>query len=171
MSFILLLLGLLFLIFSKLLRNNAKDIRGKNKIQEGEIFYSDLNKPTKALFSKRYMIAGKPDYIVNDNGRIYPVEYKSGVHDHVLDNHRYQLAAYCYLIEENFNVFVPFGVIVYSDKQMFKVPFDPKVRFEFEDCLKKMRSSINSGRIFRNHNNKNKCSFCSMKDFCDFKIK
>jgi len=146
-------------------------VRKKNKILDGEILYSDLNKPAKALFSKRYMIAGKPDYIVKDNGSIYPVEYKSGVHDHVLDNHRFQLAAYCHLLEENFDVFVPFGVVVYSDKQVFKVPFDPKVRFELEELIREMRISIKSSRIVRNHNNGNKCSFCSMKDFCDFKIK
>lgn len=117
------------------------------------------------------MIAGKPDYVINDNNSFYPVEYKSGVYDSIRDNHVFQLAAYCHLVEESFGVFVPFGVIVYSDEKSFRVPFDPKIRFEFEEVLKEMRYLLRTDKIFRNHDNKHKCLNCSFKEFCDFKIK
>ncbi len=38
-------------------------------IQDGKITYSDLSKPGKPFFSKRYRIVGKPDYIVKKNKR------------------------------------------------------------------------------------------------------
>ena len=45
----------------------------KNLINKGKIIYSDLNKPEKSLFSKKYRLIGKPDYIINKNGYYIPI--------------------------------------------------------------------------------------------------
>lgn len=165
------LLGFSLVLISKIINKKTENLKKSSKIQDGKIIYSDLNKPSKAFFSRRYMIAGKPDYVIENMGKVIPVEFKSGVHERVFDSHVLQLAAYCHLIEENFGVFVPYGVLVYSDKKSFKIAFNPKLRFELEESLKEMRKIIRKGKVVRNHDSRNKCNLCSMSDFCDFKIK
>jgi hypothetical protein len=55
-------------------------VKKKYKIPEGKITYSDLNKPAKPYFSKRYRITGKPDYIIKRNKDFIPVEMKTSSH-------------------------------------------------------------------------------------------
>lgn len=141
-----------------------------HKIQQGKIAYSDLNKPAKPLFSKRYRIAGKPDYILKRNNYYVPVEVKTGRQREPQKNHIFQLAAYCLLLEENYGGFVPYGILVYGASQQYKIPFDPKIRFELESTIKKMRNLLKTGEVMRNHNDPNKCENCSMGTYCDMKI-
>ncbi len=157
-------------ILSLIIKLRARKIKKSNNIQDGKITYTDLNKPSKPFFSKKYRLAGKPDYIVEKNGIFYPVEYKAGNHNFPLKNHVLQLASYCHLIEENYGGFVPYGILVYDKNKSFKIPYNPAVRFELESNIQKIRTSIKTGRIKRNHSNRSKCKYCSMKEHCDDKI-
>lgn len=153
------------------MKRNVKRLKIKHKIQAGEITYSDLNTPAKPLFSKRYRISGKPDYIVKRNGHYFPVEIKTGDHYEPKKNHIFQLAAYCQILEENYGSFIPYGILVYSDtSQQFKIPFNPKMRFELESTVNKMRKSLKTSKIKRNHNDSKRCKSCSMRTYCDKKI-
>ena len=165
-----LLLSVLLLAISKIIRRNVGNLKAVNKIQDGKITYSDLSKPGKPFFSKRYRIAGKPDYIVKKNKRYIPVEVKTGAHNDPQKNHIFQLASYCHLLEENYGGFVPYGILVYNNRYQYKIPFDPKIRFEFENTLKNMRNAIKTGRITRNHNDYYKCKNCSMQIYCEDKL-
>jgi len=143
----------------------------KHKIQDGNIIYSDLNIPAKTLFSKRYRISGKPDYIIKKDGYHIPIELKTGQHHEPKKNHVFQLAAYCQILEENYGCFVPFGILVYKDTcKQYKIPFDPKTRFELETAIKKMRHILKTKKNARNHNDLYKCKSCSMRRYCDKKI-
>ena len=115
------------------------------------------------------MIAGKPDYIIENKGEIIPVEFKSTMHNYPKKNHIYQLAAYCHLLEENYKNFVPRGVLVYNNNS-FDIKFDPKLRFELESTINQMRKFMKSGKVYRNHNNKNRCKSCSMRKDCEDKL-
>lgn len=153
-----------------LLKKKHNNIKKINKIEKGKITYSDLNKPSRALFSRRYCLAGKPDYIVNQNGSFYPVEYKTGVHNNPMKNHIIQVAAYCELVEENYDNFVSHGILVYNNKNSFKIPYNPALRFELENAINKMRYIVKTKNIARNHNNASRCKNCSMRKYCDKKI-
>ncbi|UCD14502.1 MAG: CRISPR-associated protein Cas4 [Thermoplasmatales archaeon] len=139
------------------------------RIPEGKITYSDLSIPGKTLFSKRYRIAGKPDYIVEKNDKYIPVEVKSGSHQQPQGNHVLQLATYCQLLEENYGGFVPYGILVYKNSD-FKIPFDPTLRFELGSVISKMRSSLKDGKVVLNHNEPGKCKYCSMRMYCENKL-
>jgi len=153
------------------MKRNVKRLKIKYSIQVGKITYSDLNTPAKPLFSKRYRISGKPDYIVKRDGHYFPVEIKTGNHHEPKKNHIFQLAAYCQILEENYGGFIPYGILVYSDtSQQFKIPFNPKIRFELESTVNKMRKSLKTGKIKRNHNDSKRCESCSMRTYCDEKI-
>lgn len=117
------------------------------------------------------MIVGKPDYIIKEKNRIIPVELKFSRHNHPQPNHIFQIAGYCHLIEENFSGFVPYGLIIINNKEKFKVPFNPQVRYELEYTLKEMRNILTSGKVLRNHNDFNRCKNCSMKEHCSLQIK
>ena len=163
-------LSVLLIAISKIIRRNVGNLKTVNKIQDGKITYSDLSKPGKPFFSKRYRIAGKPDYIVKKNKRYIPVEVKTGTHNDPQKNHIFQLASYCHLLEENYGGFVPYGILVYNNTHQYKIPFDPKIRFEFENTLKNMRNAMKTGRIARNHNDCYKCKNCSMQIYCEDKL-
>jgi len=126
--------------------------------------------PANPLFSKKYRLSGKPDYIVKRDKRYIPVELKTGSFTPPKKNHIYQLAAYCQLIEENYGVFVPYGVLVYSDGYQFNIPFNPRLRFELENTINEMRRIIKTGKVNLNTRNHNRCSSCSMKDYCNNKF-
>jgi CRISPR-associated exonuclease Cas4 len=152
------------------MKKKVNKLKNKYNIPDGKITYQDLNMPAKPFFSKRYKITGKPDYIIKKNNNFIPIEVKTGTYSYAQENHILQLAAYCQLLEENYNRFVPYGILVYSDISKFKIPFDPKTRFELESAIKNIRKVMKTGNISRNHNAIGKCKNCSMNQFCDFKL-
>ena len=164
------LLSIVFFIISKILKKKACKIQNTNKIQRGKITYKDLDAPGKVFFSKKYKIAGKPDYIVKQKNKFIPVELKSTNSTEPRQNHILQLAAYCQLIEEKYGCFVPYGILVYNNTQQYSIPFDPKTRFELESTIKEMRNVLKTGKIALNHDQMNRCMNCSMQKYCDNKI-
>ena len=160
----------MLIAISKIICRNVRNLKNEHAIADGKITYSDLSKPGKPFFSKRYRIAGKPDYIVKKNKRYIPVEVKTGTHNDPQKNHIFQLASYCHLLEENYGGFVPYGILVYNNTHQYKIQFDPKIRFEFENTLKNMRNAMKTGRIARNHNDCYKCKNCSMQIYCEDKL-
>lgn len=163
-------ISIIIITISRKGKQKVKKIKTKYNIQQGKITYSDLNKPAKSFFSKKYRISGKPDYIIQKKDKYIPVELKTGRYITPQKNHVFQLAAYCHLLEENYGVFVPYGVLVYNNQNEYKIPFDPKIRFELENTIKKMRTSLKNKKITRNHNDIHRCLNCSMKKYCNNKI-
>ena len=164
-------LAVLCIVASKIINRNVKRVKEKYKIQDGKITYSDLNIPEKPFFSPRYRITGKPDYIVKKNNHYIPVEVKTGYHYKPQKNHTFQLATYCQLLEDTYRGLVPYGMLIYSDtSQQYMIPFDPKLRFELESTIKRMRRELKTGKIIRNHQESYRCKSCSMKPYCKMKI-
>jgi len=162
-------MAIFFLLVALKIHKNADQQRQIYRIPKGKITYSDLNLPGKILFSKRYKISGKPDYILKKNNELIPVEIKSGTYNQPQKNHILQLATYCQLVEDNYKNFVPFGLIVYKNHD-FKIPFNPLLRFELESTIKKMRRDLKNNNIALNHNDPRKCKNCSMRFYCKSKL-
>ena len=74
-------------------------------------------------------------------------------------------------MEENYGGFVPYGILVYNNNQQYKIPFDPKMRYELEALVKEMRFTLKNNNFTRNHNDPNKCFNCSMRSYCEIKLK
>ena len=163
--------SIFFFVVSKIIKDRVKKTKRQHNIQQGKIEYSDLNKPAKPFFSKKYRITGKPDYVVKQNQYVLPVELKTGNHSKPRASHVLQLAAYCQLIEDNYHNFVPYGVLVYNNQDVFKIPFDPKLRFDLENTLTKMRNYAKAGNLTRSHDDINRCKSCSMRQHCTIKIR
>lgn len=146
-----------------------RSVRAKKKscgIPKGMILYSDLNVPAAPLFSSRSRLTGKPDYIVRKDDHFLPVEVKTGGGQHPHHSQVLQLAVYCQLLEETTGAFVPEGILVYNNVP-YTIPFDPKLRFELESVIKRMRSCLRSGVVQRNHQEQKRCTHCSMRQYCN----
>ena len=143
-------------------------VRGEKEsfgIPDGRIIYSDLSVPAVPIFSKRSRLIGKPDYIVRKENHYIPVEVKSGGKLHPHQSQVLQLAAYCQILEDTSEVFVPEGILVYNNIP-YTIPYDPKLRFELEALMKTMRTSLRNGVAQRNHQDSGRCRRCSMKRYC-----
>ena len=80
-------------------------MRKQSGIPGGKIIYSDVKmwgKPLeKPLFDGSIGLVGKPDYLIEQNGLVIPVEVKScRPPEAPYDLHIFQLAAYCLLVEK-----------------------------------------------------------------------
>jgi len=165
--FTLLILAVAFQLLSKRASSSAKTMRMVYGIPAGKVIYSDLDRPGKALYSRNLGISGKPDYIVKGRGRsLVPVEIKSGRAVEPHKNHIMQLAAYCYLVEENYRRSVPFGIIVYSDAKQHRINFDKYLRSELLATVDEMKRTIGHDCPNRRHNYKQKCRHCSFSGSC-----
>lgn len=163
----LLILAVAFQFRSKRESSSANSMRMVYGIPAGKVIYSDLDRPGKALYSKSLGISGKPDYIVKGRGRtLIPVEIKSGRAQEPHKNHVLQLAAYCYLVEENYHRSVPYGIIVYSDAKQHRINFDKALRSDLLATIGEMKRTLGHDCPKRTHNYKQKCRHCSFSGSC-----
>jgi len=166
-ALLLLAISLGFFFLSRMVSSSARDVRQKNGIPLGEVIYSDLDRPARALYSRTLSLSGKPDYIVRDRkGRLIPVEIKSSRAKEPYRSHILQLAAYCLLIEENYNVAVPYGIVVYSDKLQHKIEFDKHLRHDLLNTLKEMRGALEGSSQPKRLRQTQKCRSCSFSRSC-----
>ena len=159
-----------FIFLYDVLRNTqlAREIRRLSGIYQGKIEYADkMDDKTKILFSRKYRIRGKPDYIVKIKGKYIPVEIKTGkVPKGPHFSHIIQLAAYCLLINENYHIRPPYGIISYSKEKKHKIDYDSKLENLLIEKIAEMRNCMNINEVHRNHNRVGKCLHCSRRSEC-----
>jgi CRISPR-associated exonuclease Cas4 len=153
-------------------------------LPEGRIIYSDTGAPVgriaaltsnergerqeKPLLSHRHALVGRPDYLVQTDGGIVPVEAKSancpasGV---PYASHLMQLACYCLLVEETMGARVPYGVIRYRDRQL-RVDYTDELRETLLELLAEMREARRADEVLRSHEEAARCAACSYREIC-----
>lgn len=168
---ILMSLTWLFVALGFLLRAMWKEDEARRYVAdaglvEGELAYSDLDKPGETLRSARYELSGRPDYIVRRKGMYMPVEVKTGrTPDKPHESHLMQLGVYCLLVEEVYGHRPTHGYLQYPEKT-FQVAFDNKFRDKVFETVLRMRMADMTGVIHRNHDRPGKCRGCSRRDSC-----
>jgi len=142
----------------------------------GRITYVDTgawNRCERPLFSRRYRITGKPDYLVGSPAGVIPVEVKSGTApQQPYSAHVLQLAAYCLLVEEQENRTVPYGIIKYADKA-FEVDYTSALRAQVVETLEAMRHGLRTPErvgVQRSHDEPRRCLGCGYRDQCDQRL-
>lgn len=146
-------------------------LRGSSGLPQGRVVYSDSRgEGTRLLYSRRYGLSGKPDYLVDEGaGRVAPVEVKSARAPRSGRPHRshlMQLACYCLLVEEDTGREVTHGYVKYRDRTI-KVLFSADLKADLLDTLGRMRGG--GGRL-RDHADPRRCAFCSLAHVCDQKL-
>ena len=134
----------------------------------GRVVASDsvVSRPSRVLRSARHGIAGKPDYLVEENGRIAPVELKpSRESDSPWLRDVVQLAAYCLLLEETEPRFAGYGYLRYANRT-FRIDFTERVRRELLRTMADMRADLMAADVPPNHHDPRRCARCMLVRVC-----
>ncbi len=139
----------------------------------GRIVYSDASRwgpLEKPLYDPDLGLTGKPDYLVDQGGRMIPVEVKSSSAGHApYDGHVFQLAAYCILVEHTFGKRPPYGLLHYSGKEprTFAIDFTDELENAVLQVISEIQAiSLRKG-IDRSHENPARCARCGFRSHCD----
>jgi CRISPR-associated exonuclease Cas4 len=134
----------------------------------GALRYSDTGatgEPAAPLFSTRYQLAGRPDYLVERGRVMIPVEVKSGAAPpRPFDSHVLQLAAYCLLVEETYGR-PPYGILRYADRS-FQVPYSDALRAELLGMMDVMRALLQREREPARPADEHRCIHCGYRASC-----
>lgn len=133
------------------------------------VVYSDTGaweKVEKPLFSKRYGLAGKPDYIVEQNGSVIPVEVKpTRVSPQPRESDVMQLAAYALLVEETRGTPAPRGLLKYRDA-VFEIEITRELRARLIALMSEMRENVEAVDVPRSHHEERRCRACGYRAEC-----
>lgn len=166
MSLTWLMVALGFLLRAMFKEQEAKTFVAQSGLVQGELAYSDLDKPGETLRSEKYSLSGRPDYIVRRGDRYIPVEVKTGrTPEAPHDSHVMQLGVYCLLVEEVYGQRPSQGVLQYPERT-FEVPFTDQFRDQVLETTLRMRLSDMTGVVHRNHERPGKCRGCSRRELC-----
>lgn len=144
--------------------------RRASGLPAGRIIYSDHSEWGKIetpLYDPTFNLTGKPDYLIERNDEIIPVEIKSSrLKSAPYDSHIYQLAAYCLLIEQTFSIKPAYGILNYINQDI-AVDYTPELEQSLIETIREMRSLSRRRNIDRSHESANRCRGCGFNSVCD----
>ena len=157
----------------------------RSGLPAGDLLYSDTGAPVgriapltmdahgarqeKPLVSQTFELTGRPDYLIEVEEGVVPVEAKSTVRPpsgRPYDSHVAQLAAYCLLVEDVLKASVPYGIIKYRDGEI-RVEYTHELRNHLLTLLDGMRVARAADDVHRSHDEARRCRNCSLRDVCD----
>jgi len=162
-AFVLLVLAVIFLWQSNRQRNQSG-------LPGGRIIYTDTRawgRLEQPLVDHTLGLTGKPDYLVERDGVIIPVEVKSGRTPAApYDSHIFQVAAYCLLVERTYGKRPPYGIIHYPNRD-FAVDFTAQLESSLLDQLADIKRDEVRSDVPRSHEDPARCRGCGFKKVCD----
>lgn len=136
----------------------------------GRIIYTDTRawgKVEKPLYYPALGLTGKPDYLIEKNGQIIPVEVKSGrAPEAPYDSHIFQLASYCLLVEKALGKRPPYGIIHYENRD-FAIDYTHELEKALIELIADMREDDVRGNIDRSHEQISRCKRCGFSEICE----
>jgi CRISPR-associated exonuclease Cas4 len=151
----------------------ARRGRARSGLPQGRVIYTDTGgwgRLERPLFSRRFLLTGKPDYLVTYEDGVIPVEVKSShAPARPYPSHALQLAAYCLLVEECYGQRPPYGIIKYADRT-FEVDYTPELEDELLATLDCMRADLADGNVPRSHGAPRRCRACGYRSRCDERL-
>lgn len=166
-------IAILFLVLSLILFWLSARQRRTSGVPGGRIIYTDTRgwgKLEQPLFDASLGLTGKPDYLVEREGGIIPVEVKSGRAPATpYDSHIFQLAAYCLLVERTYQKRPPYGIIHYADRD-FSVEFTRELEAAALELMAEMKQAQRRREMPRSHSEAARCQHCGFSKTCDQKL-
>lgn len=151
----------------------ARRQRRSTGLPAGRIIYSDAGRWAEVkepLYDPISGLTGRPDYLVEENGAVIPVEVKSSRAPSLpYDSHIYQLLAYCLLVERVYKKRPPYGILRYRD-QTFKIEYTATLQRELENLLDAIRIQDRQGEALRSHHEAARCSRCGYRSYCNQRL-
>lgn len=170
---LLLSIPLLLLLVGLVLLWWARTKREETGLPHGRVIYDDTGawqECPRPLFSRRYLLAGKPDYIVAQDEDLIPVEVKPRRSaEKPYDSDVLQLAAYCLLIEETFGKAPTHGILKYS-RATFAIEYTPRLRRQLLDTMEDMRLDLGAEKVPPSHDSPRRCHACGHREHCEERL-
>jgi len=136
--------GIILLILFILL----KSTKVPTPVYKSKTIYSDhKEKPVEALFSSKYGLVGKPDFILHTKDGLLPLEIKhSDRPNQPYFSHVMQLVSYCLLIGEVKGTKPKYGFIQYKEGQPFSIRYTEGRKSFLIKTIQEMRDYVDSGK-------------------------
>ena len=136
----------------------------------GRVIYTDTRAwgvVEKPLVYFELGLTGKPDYLVEREGTIIPVEVKSGRTPAApYDSHIFQVAAYCLLVEKTYGKRPPYGIIHYPGRD-FAIDYTRQLESSLLDQLAEIKRDEVRTNVPRSHEDAARCRGCGFRKICD----
>jgi len=168
---------LLFLIAIFLLWLASRQKRASG-LPGGRIIYSDTRHwgPVEdPLYDPMLGLTGKPDYLIQKDDQIIPVEVKSSrIQSGPYDTHIHQLAAYCLLVERVYGVRPTHGILVYdhpsTPRRTYAIDYTHELEIATLEILETIRKSARRKELARSHETPARCAPCGYRSICDQRL-
>lgn len=139
----------------------------------GRVIYTDTNQwgaVKEPFYDPSLGLTGKPDYLVEQNRQIIPVEVKSSrVRYGPYDSHIYQLASYCLLVERHFRKRPSYGILHYPN-QTYRIDYTQELERSLRALLEDMRTRPHHRELHRSHESPARCRNCGYRSACKEKL-
>jgi CRISPR-associated exonuclease Cas4 len=166
-------IGLILLLFALVLFFISGRQRRASGLPGGRVIFTDTHawgRLEKPLFDKDLGLTGKPDYLVEHNGRVIPIEVKTGrTPTAPYDSHIFQVAAYCYLVHKKTGKRPPYGILHYSGRD-FAVDYTPQLEDALLDLIADIRIDERRAEVQRSHEEEQRCRHCGFREGCDQRL-
>lgn len=166
-------LGLAILLIALVLLFISERQRQLSGLPGGRVVYTDTRAwgpVEKPLFDAGTGLTGKPDYLVEQNGRLIPVEVKTGCTPEApYDSHIFQMAVYCLLVQKTYGKRPPHGILHYPSRD-FAVDYTPELESSLLHLLAGIRRDERRSDVIRSHYDAQRCRRCGFRDICDQKL-
>jgi CRISPR-associated exonuclease Cas4 len=165
--------GLVLLVFALILFFLSGLQRRASGLPGGRVIYTDTRawgKVERPFFDQDLGLTGKPDYLIEQNGKIIPIEVKTGrTPEAPYDSHIFQVAAYCYLIHKTTGQRPPYGLLHYPGRD-FAVDYTPQLEYALRDLLAGMRVDGQRTEVRRSHEDEQRCRHCGFRQTCEQRL-
>ncbi len=162
LSLILILIAIIFLWQSRRLYK-------KTGLPGGKLIYIDTQQwgpVEKPLFSADLKLTGRPDYLINMNDQIIPVEVKSSrAKGGPYDSHIFQLGAYCLLVSRVYAIRPDYGILHYPNAT-YRIDFTQELESSVLRLLEEMRGKETRRVVHRSHEISVRCRGCGFRNAC-----
>ncbi len=171
MTWVLVLLGLALLGSAVWLALHARRGQQQSGLPQGRLVYADTGRwsaVAQPYFSPRYRLTGKPDYLVDGDDGLVPVEVKhtaAPAGGQAYASHIMQLAAYCLLVEEAHGQTPAYGLIRYKDATV-RIDYTAALRSRLLETLDELRASRSRDEVKRSHRDPARCRACGVRHAC-----
>jgi len=156
------------LLLTCLLWQRARSLHRVVGLPEGRIVSVDTTdwKRSDPLYSGRFRLTGKPDYLVRVGRRLIPVEVKPGRRAAApYESDVLQLMTYCLLVEETSGHRPDYGLLRYAE-HTFQLPYNARQRRLVLEMVVRMRQDLERRDVHPSHRDPLRCRFCGFAQDC-----
>ncbi len=162
-------LGLALALAALVLWRHGRRQREALGLPAGRVVRADMGSwqsCPRPLYSPRYRLAGKPDYLVQAGRALVPVEAKPGRRaSQPYASDILQLGAYLLLVEEETGRRPPYGLLCYAERR-FEVPYTPDLQQRVIACLQELGRLRRARQVAPQHGEPQRCRACGHRAHC-----